>query len=568
MLTNSKAFFDIWNLRTATEEWQLRASENPGKCPCGRSKSEVTQSVNHISKPKKINVDLNPKKFLYWLVGAKFVLPFLLQSSLYEPHRDELLYLAESHHMAWGFMEVPPLLSVFAWITHVLGEGMFWIKCWPSLFGALTLMLTGKIILSIGGRYFALLLAFFAFVTGAYLRVHYLFQPNFLEIFFWTAMAYCLIRFFQTQKNRWLYALGLSIGLGLMSKYSVAFFALSLLLGLLATAQRKIFSNRHLYFALLLALAIWLPNLIWQWQHHFPVVYHMKELQQTQLQYTTPAGFLTDQVMMNLACVFVWITGLLWLALDKDVKAYRFIAWAYIFVIILLLLCRGKSYYTLGAYPVLFAFGAYRLEKLTSQKRIFRRYIFIAFILYIGYFSLPLLLPVFRPQKLASFYRKHHLEKTGALKWEDLQNHPLPQDFADMLGWDEMAQKTAAAYNTLDSAEKKRTILFCDNYGQAGALMYYAKKYHLPEAYSDNASFLYWIPANLCFDNIILVTGDRQEMRHPFVKDFQSAVLMDSITNPYAREKGSLIFLFKNGNDTFKKMFSEKIRKDQIKASW
>ena len=172
----------------------------------------------------KKTTTLNLNKLLWFFALAKFILPFLLQSPVYEPHRDELLYLAEAHHMAWGFMEVPPLLSVFAWLANLLGGGMFWIKFWPSLFGALTFFLTGKIILSLGGKWFALLLAFFAFATGAFLRTHYLFQPGFLEIFFWTAIAYSLTRFSQTEKNKWLYAMGVSIGFGMMSKYSVAFF--------------------------------------------------------------------------------------------------------------------------------------------------------------------------------------------------------------------------------------------------------------------------------------------------------------------------------------------------------
>src|SRR5579863_3808223 len=144
-------------------------------------------------------------RLLYFLAIVKFVLPFFLQNALYEPHRDEFLYLAEGRHMAWGFMEVPPLLSVFAWLTNLFGGGMFWIKFWPSLFGALNFIVIGKIIISLGGRSFALVLGFLPFVTGAYLRVHYLFQPNFLEIFFWTLIAYSCICYVQTQNNKWIY---------------------------------------------------------------------------------------------------------------------------------------------------------------------------------------------------------------------------------------------------------------------------------------------------------------------------------------------------------------------------
>jgi hypothetical protein len=508
----------------------------------------------------------NSYRFLYLLALVKFLLPFFLQNPIYEPHRDELLYLAEGNHMAWGFMEVPPLLSVFAWFTHLLGDGFFWIKLWPSLFGALTYLLTGRIILSLGGGLFALFLGFLPFVLGAYLRVHYLFQPNFLEIFFWTLIGWGLIRYIQTGKDKWLYLFGAAIGLGMMSKYSVAFFAISILLGLLCTKQRKIFTNKHLYYALFLALLIFLPNLIWQYNRHFPVVYHMNQLQRTQLQYLSPINFLIEQLTMFLPEFFVWIAGLWYVSFSSNSKSYRFVGWSYLWVVCLLLIGRGKGYYALGVYPILFAFGAYRLEQLTASRFRWRRVFFIIFPLVMARVFIPAALPVFVPGKLENFYKKNHVDKFGALKWEDGKNHPLPQDFADMLGWEEMAQKMAKAYHTLGAEEKNHAILFCDNYGQAGAVNFYAKKYNLPEAYSDNASFLYWIPDSLHFDNVVLLTDDQQEMQHPFIKNFKSAFLFDSITNPYARENGDLIIILKGGNEEFKKMFINKIQKDQAKV--
>ena len=176
---------------------------------------------------------------------------------------------------------------------------------------------------------------------------------------------------------------------------------------------------------------------------------------------------------------------------------------------------------------------------------------------------IPVALPVFPPEQLVSFYEKMNTKKTGALKWEDLKDHPLPQDFADMLGWQEMAHKMSRAYETLDSNEKRHTILFCDNYGMAGAVTFYSKKYHLPEAYSDNASFLDWLPEEMHIDNVLLLTDDKNEMQHDFIKDFSSTVVTDSVTTPMAREHGDLIILLKGANDAFNQMFKEKIEKDK-----
>lgn len=502
---------------------------------------------------------------LYILALLRIIIPYFLQNPVYEPHRDEFLYLAEGQHLAWGFMEVPPMLSIFAWIIHAFGDGMFWIKLMPSLFGAATFIVAGKIIQSFGGKSFALILLFFSFFFGAYLRMFFLFQPNAPEIFFWTLIAFSFIRFTQTKKNKWLYVFGVSVALGMLSKYSVAFYTVSILLGLLFTKYRTVFFNKHFWYASLIGFIIFLPNLIWQWQNHFPIVVHMNELQQTQLQYINPSGFLIDQLMLFFPCFFVWLTGLF---NTLSSKQYRFIGLAYVFVIILLLLGHGKNYYAAGVYPSLFAFGATALEKFTAVKRKYLRFAFVIIILVAGLFSLPILLPILPPQPLADLYIKMNTKKTGALKWEDLKNHPLPQDFSDMLGWEEMSQKVAKAYNMMNDSEKQNAVIYCNNYGMAGAVNYYASKYHLPAAYSDNASFLYWLPSNINMKNFVLVTDDPHEEQHDWAKGFKQIIKVDSVTSFYARERGDYIYLFKGADENFQKFFKEKIAKDKAEFKY
>jgi hypothetical protein len=502
-------------------------------------------------------------RLLYLLALVKLILPFFLQDPSWEPHRDEFLYLAEARHMAWGYMEAPPLLSLFAWLTNWLGGAMWAIKIWPALAGALTFMLAGRMVLHLGGGWFALLMAWMPFVAGAWLRMHFLFQPNFLDILFWTAMAYGLARFQQTEKPLYLYVAGISFGLGMLSKYTMAFYCTGLLAGLVLTWDKKILASRHFYYAMGLGFLLFLPNLLWEVRHGFPIVFHMKTLRETQLQYVSPWTFLTDQLLYNIATLFTWITGLIWTARKKQ---YRFIAWAFVVALGLLLLGHGKSYYSQGAYPILFAFGAYRLEAWATK---WWRIRLLAFSLIFGIIQVPLLLPFKAPAALAEHYVHHTLgRKAGALRWEDLQDHPLPQDFADMLSWKEMTEKVAQAYTSLDSTEKAHTLLFCDNYGEAGAINYYGPKYHLPPAYSDNASFLYWMPRDYDrFDVLLLVTDDRQEMQHAFMKEFKEVRLADSIANPFAREHGSLIIVMKGPSDAFRKAFRDKIDKDILKTT-
>jgi hypothetical protein len=500
------------------------------------------------------------QRFVYILAVIKILIPYVLQNGIYEPHRDELLYLAEGKHPAWGFMEVPPVLSVFAWLTHVFGDGIFWIKLWPSLFGAGTFILCGDLIIRLGGRTLAVVLCFFAFIFGAYLRVFFLFQPNPPEIFFWTFTAFCIVRFIQTGRDKWLYLFGIGAGLGLMSKYSIALFLFSVLGGLLLTKERTLLKRKAFWLGSLAGFAIFLPNFAWQASHHFPVVHHMQELQRTQLQYVSPVSFMIDQLIMNIPCFFIWIAGLLGIAFSRSLRPFRFLAIAYVIVIVLLLVTHGKNYYSLGVYPLLFAFGAVQLEQWTRKKSLVLRWAFIVVPIVLGLLAIPVALPIMAPQQLAALYVKMKVKKTGVLKWEDQKDHPLPQDFSDMLGWREMSVKMAAAYKRLSPAERDSVVLFCDNYGIAGAISLYGNKDGLPPPYSANASFLYWLPQNFHPRNLLLLTDDPHEMEHDFIRNFTSAVVMDSITAPFARERGDLIIYLKGANEKFDAMLQEKIR--------
>jgi 4-amino-4-deoxy-L-arabinose transferase-like glycosyltransferase len=306
------------------------------------------------------------KKLIYVLAAVKFVLPFLLQNAVYEPHRDEFLYLAEARHLAWGYLELPPVLSVLSFVTNAFGASLFWIKFWPSLGGALTYVLVGRMILLLGGGRFALLLGFLPFVFGYFLHVHFMLQPNFLEMLAWTLMLYGLMLHVRTGKYKGLYLAGVGFGLGMMSKYSVGFFACSLLLGLFLTPERKVLRNRHFYFSLLAGLLIFLPNLIWEGMHGWPVARQMTELRQQQLDQVSRLNFLLDQLSYNLPGLLIWTAGLYWLFAKPEGKPYRFAGWAVLFVLIFLTAARGKSYYAMSAYPVLFAFGAVYLERVTA----------------------------------------------------------------------------------------------------------------------------------------------------------------------------------------------------------
>ncbi|MCW3078866.1 glycosyltransferase family 39 protein [Segetibacter sp.] len=492
------------------------------------------------------------------LAFIKFLLPYLLQDPLYELHRDEMLYIPQGNHMGWGFMEVPPLLSVFSRLTILLGNSFFWIKFWPSLFGAINVVLVCKMAAEMGGKLFAQLIAGLSLIAGVYLRVHFLFQPNFLEIFFWTLSAYFIIRYINTNQTKYIYFLAVALALGWLSKYSVTFFGAGIVVGLLLTKNRKIFSSKHLYLAGLLAFVIILPNVLWQYNHKWPVVHHMKELRETQLQYLNPFDFLKDQVLMHLPCFFVWVGGLVWLLVFKSGRPYQIIAWMYVTVIVLLIASNGKNYYSLGAYPMLFAAGGVWIEQVTAVKRYSLRFVSVVIILILFVPLIPVLLPVWKPATLAAYYKKTGFDKAGVCRWEDLQDHPLPQDFADMISWSQMGEKVSAVYASLPDTTKSKTLIFCRNYALAGATTYYGKG--LGQVTSDNASFLFWMPDTYNIKNLLFV-GRRIPGKDDLVfQQFEKYTVIDSITTPMARERGVKIILYENGNDKVNAMIGAGIK--------
>jgi len=343
----------------------------------------------------------------------------------------------------------------------------------------------------------------------------------------------------------------------------MAFYATSLLAGLLLVREKKILTNRHLYFAIGLGFLLFLPNFVWEARHGFPAVYHMKKLEDDDLQHLNSWTFMKDQLLYNIATIFTWVTGLVWAARTKQ---YQFIAWAFFVTLALLMLGHGKSYYSQGAYPVLFAFGAPQLEAWANK---WWKIGILAFSLFIGFRLVPAYLPIKAPAPLVEYYVHHPLAlEMGALDGEDLHDHALPEDFGAMLGWEELTQKVAKAYASLDSMEKAHTLIFCNLYGEVGAVNYYGPKYHLPTAYSDNASFLNWMPADYDrFDVLLLVTDDKHEMQHRFIKEFKSVPMVDSIADPYAGEHGHLIILLKGPSELFREAFREKIDLDKLKTT-
>ncbi|HWD87493.1 MAG TPA: glycosyltransferase family 39 protein [Mucilaginibacter sp.] len=476
--------------------------------------------------------------------------------------RDEFLHLALGDHLDWGFKEVPPFIALLAKIsTTVFGDSVFATRIFSTIAGGLIIWFTGKIVVEFGGGKFAIALACLALIfSPAFAASGYLFQPVVFDQLWWVLTAYLVIKYINTASPKYIYLLGLVIGVGLLTKYTMAFFAFAIILGLLLTKQRKVLWSKHVLFAILIALVIFLPNIIWQFSHHLPLVTHMKTLRSTQLDYITPSDFIKQQLSVNGIALFVWLPGFIGLLFMRSLSKYRFVTFAYILVFIFLLEMNGKVYYIFGAYPMLFAAGGYRFEHWLKPKPVIWRTVALL-LTSLNLVLLPVALPVLPLDQTLAVFRFLHL----APKWEDLKEHPLTQDYADMFGWDEMGEKVAWAYSGLSPDQQKHTEIYADNYGEAGAVYHYGKKYHLPDAASLNSSFTLWAPDSLNARYIIYVDedggGNVEKRLAPFIEKY---VKLGEVTSPYAREKGTAIFLLINPKPGLNEIYQKELARKRL----
>lgn len=477
---------------------------------------------------------------LFGFIILKFILEYALVHPAYDLQRDEYLHLDQANHPAWGYTSIPPLTSWVSWMIKALGGSVFWVKFFPALFGAITTILVWKIVETLKGGLFALLLASVAVTFSVVARVNTLFQPNSFDVLSWTLTYFLLLRYISTGSARWLWLLGAGFALGFLNKYNIVFLLLGTLPALMITGQHKLVLKRDFYIAILIAFVLILPNLYWQYQQGFPVFRHMEELKRTQLVHVERTGFLKEQGLYFIGSIYVLIGGLLATLLYKPFRQYRFVFFSYVFTIALFLYFRAKGYYAIGLYPALLAFGAVYLEQVTRNHwRMYLRPLLLAIPLLMFIPMVKLAFPIYTPAEFEQIAMK-----TGRThRWEDGKERMLEQDYADMLGWRELARKVDSIYASIP--DKRGLIVFCDNYGEAGAINFY-KKNEAYRAMSFNADYINWYESRAVATIIrIKEYGEEPTRLQDEHRLFKQVLLADRVGNKYAREYNTEIYILK-----------------------
>lgn len=472
-----------------------------------------------------------------------------------EYHRDELLYFSLGQHPAAGYATVPPLIGWIAFIMqNIFGYSVFAVRLFPALLSGVMIYLAALMAKELGGSgYASFLAAFGLMISNFFMRSFSLFMPVFIEIFLWTLCIYLVIKYINTLNDKFLLILGATAGFALLNKYLTGLLFIGLLLIIPFTRYREVFRKKIFLTGLALGFVIFLPNLIWQATKGFPVFNHITELYDTQLVHMDVRLFLKEQLLMPVTGTFFTVAGLIFIFTGAKMSKFRFLGFLSLFVIVSLMFLKGKSYYTLGVFPFLIASGAVAYENWFRKT-----WIRIIFPVVLGIITIPVIpigLPVFNQKGLEGYFKVIG-EKYGgsaALRFEDGSIHSLPQDYADMLGWEEL---TAVANKTYQSVEdKKACFIYCENYGQAGAITIIGKKYGLPEAVSFNESFRYWYPKRFDPDIKSLIYIN-DELGEDVRKFFRKITKTGSITNINAREYGTAVYLCEDPVGSFNEIWT------------
>jgi len=475
------------------------------------------------------------------LAGATFLL-HVLTNTRYNFFRDEFYYMACGEHLAWGYVDHPPLVAVLAKLSRTLfGDSLGGLRLLPALAGATTVWLAGLMARDLGGGRSARgLAALGALVAPVFLANFTLFTMNAFDVVFWSLALWIAIRILSGGSPKLWLPLGLVAGAGFLNKHSVLFLLAGLLVGLLLTPARRHLRTRWPWLAGALALAIFAPHLVWQAQHGWPTLEFMSNARRFKNAPIAPLAFLGGQALLvHPFTAPVWLVGLGWLLFAAAGRPFRALGWAYLFILVVFIATQAKTYYLGPYYPLLLAAGGVATERFARARQIGWLPPALAGLWIAGGAALaPIVIPVLAPERLERYMQALHFQEPAS---ERHRPPRLTQTFADQFGWEEMVAKVARVYESLTPGERARCGIFASNYGEAGAIDFYGRKYGLPRAMSGHNNYFLWGPGTRPVDIVITVGEAREDVE----KSFRRVVEVDRTRNawcmPYEDDRPILI---------------------------
>jgi hypothetical protein len=410
------------------------------------------------------------------------VLIHILLNGQYGFHRDELDFIMNARRLDWGYVSYPPITPFFARIgLELFGESLRGLRVIPAIAQGIAMILTGLMARDMGGgRHAQILTAFAVFIAPVSLMGGTVIMYFAFDYLWWVVVAFFTVRLLITDDARYWPGIGAGIGLGMMTKYTMAFWVIGLVVAVLITPARKYLRSKWLYLGAALALLIFLPNLVWQIQHDFISLEYLSFIHARDIRWGRADDFLVNQLIetTNPFSLPLWTVGLSLCLFGASMKRFRPLGWMFLVTFALFLLNRGRSYYTAPAYVMLLAAGAVWFEHwLRGLSEKARR---LGFGVLWGMQATGCLIGLILMKPIAPI---------NSPLWEITSG--INEEVVEMVGWQDLTKQVAEIYQSIPDAEKPRTVILAGNYGEVGALDLYGKEFGLPHVISGANSFWY-----------------------------------------------------------------------------
>ena len=430
-----------------------------------------------------------------WILGAAGLALILLLSTAwrYGYHRDELYFLEASKHLAWGYVDQPPLSMAIIWLTrHVFGQSLFWLRFAPALAAAGIVVLTGLIARELGGGRLAQGLAALGFAVCPLLVAAHLAGPTIYDFLGWAGASILILRILRTGGDRLWLAVGAVAGLSLENKETFLLLVGGLALGLLLQRRFDLLGSPWLWGGAAVAALLWLPNILWEVHHSWPLFEMSRNLhrEHSGLGLAVKYPFL-ELLLPGWYLLPVWVGGLVALLREPRFRPYRAFGTAYLLLFVLIwIVIPDRPYYFSGLLPVLLGAGGIvaagvvlGTRRFLSERPPRRRVLWrspraaVTFVCIAAAIQLPVVLPVLPPNALHT-----------------IPIQKLNYNMGEEIGWPALVRRVAAVYRTVPASARRSVVILGSNYGEAGAIDRYGGALGLPGAFSGHNTYWWWGP--------------------------------------------------------------------------